>query len=524
MRALTLVAKLALAQEPEPTLEQQAFAHLEAASFEDCARDFLQVYNTEQQHPRPDMLLWHAAECAEAAGSIGPSVQARTALLERHPDSEFARDTLLRLADSYAAVAYYERAAERYEQFAAHYRDDKHTPDALQNAYLFRVGLSQRDAARRDLVDYERLYEQKDLEKAASFFAARQQLLDSWKDKRKHAVEYLAKYDGEVDLDFLIVAEAVIAQIDWRRSCPEPLLLDSCISVVRERVHPSRAALPVPTLTKPNQRYRPPKRCGSPSQAIVTVHRRNTKLSADAQARFQKILKLARAPRKIAIPEHEVARQRDFAAARAMAMVHVADAKFEDYLRLELPPNLDFYIDGDLRGDYGDPVDPVAERKYQAQLKIHNDSMRQLLEFVERKRALAKELWDLYGKVEFAMTPHWALVAAVRYAWVARAFHDKLTNAKVPGSLRSEVEVQSYCKALADEAAHTSALPAWLYCVERSTEFQIVNEFSYSCEDELAQLGVPPTTELFGQPVYAGGGIQPVGVLSEEQGKRLVGE
>lgn len=232
-------------------------------------------------------------------------------------------------AECHAGIADYEASAQHYEQFATQHPDDPRVPDALHNAYLFRVGLDQRDAAKRDLVAYERLYEYDD-KTAAGIFWSQHDLFDSWKDQRRHALDYLVSYDLDGGIDRAIVAEATIAQIDWRRSCRRPLLLDSCITIERESPPPS-----------PAPRFRRPARCGLPTQGIVTVHPRDAKLASAAQTRFEKVLKLARS-KQLAVPEDDPRRKQDFRDAWAMAMVYQADEQYEEFLRLEPPTDLEF--------------------------------------------------------------------------------------------------------------------------------------------------------------------------------------
>ena len=102
-------------------------------------------------------------------------------------------------------------------------------------------------------------------------------------------------------VDRAVVAHAVIAQIDWRRSCDEPLLYDSCITVKRKRAlsgveaiekrkkmeEKAKKAEAEEEKDGKKPRFRPPKNCGSPTQGIITVHRRGKKRREAAQSRFK---------------------------------------------------------------------------------------------------------------------------------------------------------------------------------------------------------------------------------------------
>jgi tetratricopeptide (TPR) repeat protein len=537
--ALVMPGGVAWAREPDKTsdfdarfeagveLLEAGTASGDRAEFERCAEVFVGLYNEFVNTDRPDELLFNGAFCSESAGMIGTAVQLRTALVERFPNSHLAQRTLFDLSNSYASIAYYERAAERYEQYAARYPNQNETPDALQNAYLFRVALGHTDTATKDLDAYEKLYEAKDPERAAKIFWTRRELLSTSAQRREHALAYLKKY-GSQSRDRSIVAEAVIAQIDWRNSCTEPLLFDSCISIEREH-----APVRTPGITDDDvervarvragqaksPRYRPPTRCGVPSQAIITVHPRKRQLAADAQARFEQILRAIRKLGRMTFPEEEVERRSTFADAWGMAIVYRADAGFEELLALELPDDLDVYVDEALRNS-----SELAEaRRYKAQVKAADDSRRRLHQFLERKHALVRESVDRYSEAKGTGSPYWTIVAMMRVGMLYEDFYNQLSHAKVPRSVRTEPQVEAYCRTLAsvaDPILDEMALPAWEYCVQRSTEYQYFTEFTHACEARLVELDplrYPATSELFGEPTPSPTRMRTVGVQAEER-------
>lgn len=551
---LTLFADTGLAQAPEPgsaspqELEQAAYAYREAGSayrsgdpggdpegFEKCGDLFIYIYNRFENDARADSLLWNAADCYDAAHQFGSSLQLRVALLDRFPESQHARPTRLQLARSYAAVAYYGLAAQHYEQYAEVYPKDMDAPEALENAYLFRLGLGHVDEAVANLREYESLYKRKDPAKAAKIFWSRHEVLESAEQERAHALEYLKTYQKKGSLDRAVVAEVAVAQIDWRRSCREPLLYDSCISVERERAKPSIAGVTAADAAavereqlrvagKQPRRYRRPERCGAPTRAIVTVHRRDAKLSAAAQGRFTWVIEVIARGGKIDIPEHEPKRLANFETARAMAMIYQADVLYEDYLRLELPAGLEFFVDPGLRGS----TDPSAAREYAAQLAKRQDSARRVQQFVEAKVERANNLEKRYFDVKPSSSPHGLFVAVHRVAWVWASFADQLLGAKLPRGARSEAQVQAYCEAVTSQAAvlDERALAALEYCVERSTEYQHFNKFSRLCEDEFVRRGstkYPATLELFGEPSFVDTGIERAGLIDDETRLREFG-
>jgi hypothetical protein len=419
------------------------------------------------QQPEAEALFNEAVE-HERAGELSRAIQLRVDLLDRHGESELAEPTLAALAWSHAALAQYEPSAERYEQYARRYPKSKHAPEALQNAYLFRVGLGQTDAALRDLEDYEKLYERENPELAARIFWSRQTLLDTHKQRREHALAYIQRYGRSGSIDRWLVAEATVAQIDWRSSCAEPLLFDSCISLQGTESSP--------------------KRCGEPGGDLIVAHPRKSKLAADAQARFGRIISAIH-KNSIKIPEYEYERQASFLDAWAMATVYQADADFEDFLRLEVPAKLD----------------PGSVR---------------MQEFVEHELKLATELVERYAGVKQIRSVRWQTVGMSRVGLLYESFARQLGQAKVPSTVRGDAQVKSHCEQLAAWAqpVRDRAIEAWQYCLARATEYQLVDEYSRLCELRLAELDPrhPATHELFGEPSHAPTRLRTVGVLPED--------
>lgn len=504
--------------------------------FEKCATQFIEVFNAFESHDKAATLLWNAADCSDAAYQVGQAIQIRKALLDRFPDSEHAQDTLHFLAESYQAVAYYGDSAERYEQFAEEYGKDERADDALQNAYLFRLGLGEEDKAKENLTKYESVYKKKDIKKAAKIFWSQHDLLDSAGARRAHAEQYLKTYKTKGGVDRAVVAEAVIAQIDWRRSCEEPLLYDSCITIKRKRALSGVEAIEKRKKMEEKQKqaeereakegnkkkkFRPPKRCGSPTQGVITVHRRGKKRREAAQARFKKILKMVGNGSKISIPEEDVKRVEDFKNAWAMAMVYRADEQYEEYLRISMPSDLDFVVE-DWRKDSGIPA---WEKKYKEQVARAEESKKEFAKFFEDKKGLMDKLIEQYAGVKGTGSPYWVLASAARSASVTQNFADQLYRADVPQDFKTQEQVWGYCDQLADYAQplQEMALGAYTYCIERSTEFQFFNQFSRLCEEEMQQRDAdkyPATNELFGVSIYTASQIEKVGVLEDPLGGR----
>ncbi len=493
--------------------------------YERCAETFLEIYNDYGDgHEKADTLIWNATLCYEAAFLVGQAVRFRKILLQKFPDSEHYQKTLDYLGDNYQGIAMYEKAAERLEAYAEKYKKDEKSPAKLQNAYLFRLGLGQEAQAEENLGKFESIYKKKNPQKAAKIFWSKVDTLKTDDERMSHAKAYLKTYAKKGGTDRRIVAEASIGQILWRQSCSKGLLYDSCMSIKRKRAQAGEAARKrAKKLKQQAKRAKRKKKdnegsggkkkvvldkfCGSSTSGIVTVYERDKKKAKEAQKYFSTVLKLAKGGVKIPTSEsggEDRRRIEDYRNAVAMSQVYQADVKYEEYLQVEMPGNLNFYVE-DYKKDSGIPK---WEREYKEQVKAKEDSVKRFTAFMEKKLKLGEELIKAYdGVVNAKQSPYWMLAAAARSAMVSQNFADQLYRAEVPKSFKTEDEFFAYCDALSDKAVpiEKSAKEKFTYCLDRSTQYQFFNEFSRMCEEELQQREpdkYPSTNEIFGESQY----------------------
>ena len=488
--------------------------------FERCAARFVEVYNDHANHDRADTLLWNAAECSDAAYRVRQAIDLREILLERFPKSKHYRATLRFLAQSFQAVAWYEDAADRFERYAARYPSDEHTPEALNNAYLFRVGLGQEQKAAEDLERYEDLYRRNKPEKAAEVFWSQRGLIDDDAARLAHARDYISRYGNRGGVDRRVVAEATIGQILWRQSCDDNLLFDSCITIKRRRntagveSNARREELEREIASKRRGSYKPPRHCGNPTQGLITVHRRNAKKAKLAQKHLATALSLAK--KKTQIPSDQTRRLEEFQDAIGMAMVYRADEKYEEYLRVRMPQDLDFHVEEWMQGT----GIPRLERRYKKQLARATEDRKKLADWFESKDRLGSQLLESYAKVKDSSSRAWTLAAAARAGMLQQNFADQLYRAEVPRHFKTEEETDAYCDELGmvGMKVEVKALEAFQYCLDRSTQFAFFNPFSRMCEDELQQRDAetyPSTNEMFGESTYTQSRIETVPVVTK---------
>ncbi|MEM9456396.1 MAG: hypothetical protein AAGF11_19600 [Myxococcota bacterium] len=486
--------------------------------FVKCGDEYASIYNDYAEHDRADTLLFNAARCFEAAYLVGNAVKVRKELLEVFPDSKHYQQTLRELGEGYQAIAYYKQAAERFEQYADKYAKDEYSSTALRNAYLFRLGLGDEAKAEEDLSRYEGVYKRKDPKTAAKIFWSKHELLDSDSERMSHAKAFIKTYGNKGGIDRRVVAEAAIGQILWRQSCEKDLLFDSCLTIKRKKATAGEETRKkAKRLRKKGKKKKDdiPKYCGSATQGIITVHKRDKKLSEKAQSHFKTALKLA--SKKPNIPKEDKDRVEAYKNAVGMSMVYKADKKYEEYLKINIPEELDFYVEDWKKGSGV----PQWERQYKKQMEIKQDSEKRFMEFFTSKNKLASELIGEYAQVvDKSQSPYWVLAAAARTAVLSQNFADQLYRAEVPRSMKTEEMYFAYCDALAGyaEGPEKKAVDAFTYCLEKSTKFQFFNQFSRMCEEELQQRKpdeYPATNEMFGKSIYTDSRLDVVGVQTD---------
>ncbi len=503
--------------------------------FRMCADQFLGLYNEYgKEHEKASTLIYNAGECYEAAYLLGQSVRMRRILLEEFPTSEHYQVTLSKLAGNYQAIAMYDKAAERMEAYAEKYTKDKESPDFLRNAYLFRLGLGQSDLAAANLAKYEGLYKKDNPELAAKIFWSKHDILRTDDEKLKHAEEYLKIYGKTGGTDRRVVAEAAIGQILWRQSCDKGLLYDSCMSIKRKVAQAGeKARQRAEELKRKDKKLKEkkasggkakqeiPKNCGSATSGIITVFPRNKKKADEAQKYFDSVIRTA-GNSKISIPEEDRQRVEDYRNALAMAQVYKADVKYEEYVVIEMPGGLSFFVE-DYKKDSGLPK---WEKEYKEQVVKRDDSIKRFKEFYERKNRIGSELQKTYDSiVEAKQSPYWMLAAAARSAMVSQNYADQLYRAEVPSEFKTEEEAYAFCDELSDRAQphQDAAVAKFSFCLEKSTTFQFFNEFSRLCEEELQQRDAdkyPSTSEIFGKSQYTASRPDRIEVQTDLEGER----
>jgi outer membrane protein assembly factor BamD (BamD/ComL family) len=481
-----------------------------------CAQRYVGLYEMYPDHDRPDDLLFNAAICFEAAYLVGNAIKVRRVLLDDHPGSDHYQQTLRATAENYQSIAFYAEAAELLEGYAGKYETDAYTGPALENAFLFRRGLGDDDAAKRDLQHYESLLRRKDPKAAARVFWSEADLLsDAGADadadaQLRHAQEYVARYGKKGGSEGLALAHARIGQLLWERSCAHPGPGGVCVTVTRRKAGAGQATQDAAETLRIRGRHKARKRCGFATQGVLKVHDRDRKLAAKAQDHLARAVDLFGALGDLPEDADQARAIRD---SWGMALTYRADEGYERYLRIEMPDKLTFFVE-DWKKDSS-----VAkwDREYAEQVRRRADSTARFGRFLDAKTKQGRGLVEDYARVRGSGSPHWILAAAARSAVVHQNFADQLYRAEIPAELRTPDQVDAYCDTLSDYAAplEHEAHESFAYCLQRSTEFSFFNEFSRQCEQEMQQRRpdeFPATNELFGRSRYSDSSVKRAGV------------
>ena len=446
-----------------------------------CGQSYESIYNTNPDGPNMDEVLYNAGVCYEDAKSIGKAIQMYEVLNQRFPKSVHAQKALGRAGNAYAAIAFYDRSAGKYEQFAKKYGGEKDAPSALQNAVTYRKGIGDDKAAIADIEFFVKQYKNKMKKDSADALWGLVGIYEKQGNQEmlvKALERYLKEMGGKGGRDRVVAAHARIGQILWEQSCRNKGVDGACIKVERERAVRRRGKRRRGTVL--------PDRCGEASKIKLTVIERDKKKAAEARSHFRK-----------AISEYgkgassdDPARQAFAINMYAMARFYMAEEQFENFLAVEFPEKLDF-------------SDRNAKKKA--------DSEKRFKKFLAEKEKQGSRANDAYKGVREVRGggAAWAIAAAARIGQISQNAADALYTAEVPRDVRSgpyaEDSWDAYCDALTTAAGplEERSVAGFTSCLETSTSLNWFNKWSKLCERELGQIrpqDFPTASELHAEP------------------------
>jgi tetratricopeptide (TPR) repeat protein len=446
-----------------------------------CGQSYESIYNTNPDGPNMDEVLYNAGVCYEDAKSIGKAIQMYEKLNERFPKTLHAQKALARTGNAYGAIAYYDRSASKYEQFARKYGGEKDAPSALQNAVTYRKGIGDDKAAIGDIEFFVKQYKNKLKKDAADALWGLVGIYEKQgnQDAVVKALErYLKEMGTKGGRDRVVAAHARIGQIMWEQSCKSKGVDGACVKVERERAVRQRGKRRRGTVL--------PDRCGESSKIKLTVLDRDKSRAAKARQHF-----------KQAISEYgkgassEDAQRQAFAINMfAMSRFYMAEEQFENFLSVEFPDKLDF-------------SDRSPKKKADSEKRF-----KKFMAEKEKQGSRANEMYMAVREIKGGGAA-WAIAGAARIGQISQNAADALYTAEVPRDQRSgpyaEDSWDAYCDALTTAAAplEERSVAGFSSCLETSTALNWFNKWSKLCERELGQIrpqDFPTASEVHAEP------------------------
>jgi TolA-binding protein len=461
--------------------EKDARAATVLSKYVECGKIYLDIFNANPEAKDADVVLYNAGVMFEEGRSLSTSIEAYTELRDRFPKSERSAYALARLGGVYGRVAYYDKAATMFEEYARKYAGQKDAYNLMNDAVFYRKGIGDDDKAIENTNYFIAKFASKKPADAANAFFSLASIYEKRGDLDKvvsHYRDYLKRYGEKGGADKVIVAYGRIGQILWEKSCPVKTVDGSCIRVVRERAVSLRGK------SKRRKGDATRTQCGPESKIKLTVVDRTP---ADVKA---SMAAFASAVREFESKGGKIGGDERFARYYyALAKFHQAEVDYEKFLAIKFPQGLNF-------GDGTDRTKAEAAK-----------SLKRFEEWYAEKQKVGGKASGLYQDLVFKIKePANAIAAAARFGQISQNFSDALFTAEIPTNIRQfEDAVDIYCDALTEKAEplEAASLAGFGGCLKASTDFGWFSSWSKLCERELGQIKpeeFPTAAELRAEP------------------------
>lgn len=465
-------------------LRKEAEAYQTNQDWKRAASTYVRIFRRYRECGRLDEVLYNAAINFEAARLLGRAIQVRKVLIERFPESSWSKRAVYLVGANYHALAFYEQAADYYEQFARRFpgetgadctdadRTANTCPiahEALENAVFFRLGLGDEDKAVEDARLFESNYRNRLPRETANVvysLGSIWQRARNWPKVVDHYNSYLRRYRRQAMPQHVIRANVEIAKAYW------------------ERNDKRRAEGYFKTAVRTWQG-------GTPNEI-------NGLDGLDQPTKITYI--------------------REALDATAEALFYLAEYEYAKFKDIDFP----------------------AYRGGRNLERVTQWSQREFAPWLERKRAALTAAEAEYNKIaELRVpiqganvtleSPPWQIAAAARIGEMYRSFVDEFRDAPIPTEIENDDELYGiYVDSLdqASEPLKVQAIEKFTFCIRTATNVRWFNEWSRQCEQELNALNpreYPLAAELRSDPTFVYdrlGQLRPaeLGRASEEEG------
>lgn len=460
--------------------EKEARATKDFGKFIECGQAYLDIYNADPESKQNDEVLYNAGVCFEEGRSIGAAIQSYTLLQRYYASSKLSAKALARIGKAYGDIAFYDKSAEKLEEYAKKYAGEKDAYDAMSDAVFYRKGIGDDAKAIENTNYFIKTFGKKKPQEAANASFSLTSVYEKQTDGDaviKHLTNYIRTYGTKGGADRVVIAHAKIGQILWAQSCPVKQVNGSCVKIVRER------AINLKKKKRGKSGNDQPTQCGPDSKIKLTVVKRDERKLKAAINAYEAAIK--------AFDKTSGKTGGDEGGARyyyGMAKVALADKDFEAYLSLQFPQNLNF-----------DPNNKSIAEK----------SKKRFDEWVAQKTKIGGQATGKYEGVLAIKDAANSITAAARIGQISQNFSDALFTAQIPGDVRTgqfaDEKVEAFCDRMTEvaEPLEARSLQAYDVCLTKSTELGWFSEWSKMCERELGQIkpeDYPTAAELRGEP------------------------
>ncbi len=475
--------------------EQKAKDSGDLSLYVDCAESYIKIFNRDTNAKDADVLLYNAGVCFEQGKSIGAALSMFSKLAELYPDSKQTAKAIAKLGNNYGAIAYYDKAATRYEEYARKYAGEKDAFDAMSSAVFYRKGIGDDEKAIENTKFFIKTFGAKNPDKAAEAFFSLNTIYEKERDVAKasrrgyaeandqvikHLRQYISQYGKKGGADRMVMAWTKIGMSLWDAACPVRTVEGSCVKVTRER-----AVATSKRSAKRRKGSSQPTQCGPESKIKLVTVNRDERMVKDAMTAFGRAIAEFGGGADKAGGDEGAGTARFWA---GQAKFYQAEKDYEEYLANRFPRGLDF-----------DPNNKA----------IATRSNKRLTEWITTKTKTGEAARVKYEGVISNRDASSAIAAAARLGQIQQNFSDALFTAEIPEDVRTgqfaDEKVEAFCDKLTELAEPLAAksLDAYSGCLRRSTELGWFSEWSRLCERELGQIEpdkYPTASELRDTP------------------------
>jgi tetratricopeptide (TPR) repeat protein len=433
MRGLAVLALLAIGQPAwadraaAEQLEQEAERTHDDAAFVRCGQAYLDLYGQDPAATDVDEVLYNAARCFESGKSISAALQADAMIIKSFPRSKLTAKALMRSGAMFEQIAFYDRAAEKFEEYAKVYAGEKDAGDALDDAIRLRAALGDVDKQLADTKLLIKMFGPKRPREAAAAQLALVPVLAG--DDAIAVLRGYLKDFAKVDRNRTIVVHVELADRLRAKSCPVHGVDQLCVKVVADHAP----------------------RCGG-GASVVAVKR-----SAENREAITEYLTA------IAMFEHAPESEPASRHAQAMARLALADDDLETMIGTPVPHDLDL----DQKG---------GQKRY--------------LDWFDVEQKLGAKVSNGYSAILMQKDATSSVAAAERLGEASLTFWRALMLGEIPKAARAQPKRDAYCEQLRSVAdpIRARAIEVFSTCIAKAVELAAGQEWADRCWREGAQL------------------------------------